>query len=98
MASPAVIEYPDAGAKSNYIFGPIVATIATIACWEATRGLRTTNIPMGLWIMAAPLVLGYQDPFPIMNDMACGSVIIVLALFRGEITKSFGGGWKALWD
>lgn len=98
MASPAFLNYSDAGAKSNYIVGPIVATIATVACWEATRGFRTTNIPLGIWLMLAPIILGYENPFPIMNDMACGSIIIVLALVRGEIKGSYGGGWKTLWD
>lgn len=98
MASPAILGYSDAGAKSNYIIGPVVATIAMIACWEATRGLRTFNIPLGLWLLVAPIILGYPDPFPIMNDMACGSIIIALALVKGKIKGSYGGGWKVLWD
>ena len=98
MGSPAILHYNEAGADSNYIAAPLIATVAMVACWEVTRGLRKVNILFGIWLLSAPLILGYEDPFPIINDMACGSVIIMLASVRGKITGSYGGGWSALWQ
>ncbi|WP_285057416.1 SPW repeat domain-containing protein [Pedobacter ginsengisoli] len=93
-ASPGIFNYKDSGADSNHIIGPVIATIAMVACWETTRGLRKLNIPLGLWVWAAPWILGYQDPFPIINDMACGILVITLAFVRGQIKGKYGEGWK----
>jgi hypothetical protein len=97
MASPGIFNYKSSGADNNHIIGPIIATFALVACWEATRALRKLNIPLGLWVLAAPWILGYQEPFPIINDMACGVIVITLATIRGRISGSYGGGWSVLW-
>ena len=98
MAAPYALSYDDKGSDNCHIFGPLVITFATVACWEATRGIRKFNIPLGLWLIAAPWVLGYNETLPILNDMVCGALVIVLSLFKGKITESFGGGWKVLWQ
>lgn len=97
MASPAMFGYNDSGADSNYIIGPVIATFAMVACWEVTRGLRKCNIPLALWLLAAPWVLGYESLLPMLNDMVCGVIIFSLSMIKGKIKGSYGGGWKALW-
>ncbi len=94
MASPSILNYNDSAADSNHIVAPIIATIATVACWEATRGIGKLNILFGVWMLVAPLIIGYINPYHIINNMACGSVVILLATMRGKIKGHYGEGWN----
>lgn len=98
MAAPAALPYNNAGADSCHITGPLVSTFGIVACWEATRGLRKFNIPLGVWFLAAPWVLGYGETMPVINDMTCGILIIIFSTVKGRIQGRYGGGWKALWQ
>lgn len=98
MAAPYVFNYSASGTDNCHIIGPVVATFAMAACWEATRGVRKFNIPLGLWLLAAPWILGYTGTLPIVNDMACGAMIIVFGMVKGKIEGRYGGGWKAIWQ
>ena len=60
MAAPSVLSYTTTTAEvSDRIVGPVVATFAIVACWQAMRGVRLFNLPLGLWLVAAPWVLDY---------------------------------------
>ena len=99
MASPGVWGFEDRlrnAANNDHIIGPVVATFAIVAIWEATRNVRWANIPLGVWLLAAPWILGYEETMPIINDMAAGVVVIGLSLVKGRITQRFGGGWRSL--
>lgn len=97
MASPGLLAYNESGSNSNYIVGPIVATFAIVACWEATNVVRKFNYPCGAWLIVAPWILGYDNTSTIINDMACGISILILASLSMKIEKSYGGGWTMLW-
>jgi hypothetical protein len=96
-ASPDVFKYKDSGVDSNHILGPVIATIAMVACWEVTRGMRKWNVPLALWLVLAPWILGYDTTLPILNDMICGVIILSLSMVKGKIKGSYGGGWRSLW-
>jgi hypothetical protein len=98
MAAPAVLLYNKAGADSCHIIGPVIATFAIVACWEVTRVVRKVNIPLGLWLLLAPWMLGYTEILPTINDMMCGALIIIFAFVRGEVNGTYGGGWQAIWQ
>lgn len=96
MAAPSVIGYGRPAATSDHIVGPLVATFACIAIWEATRGLRWVNLPLGIWAAIAPLLLGAPSP-GIASGVLCGMLIAWLATRGGAIQHRFDGGWSMLW-
>ena len=99
MASPAIWRFEEAvptAADNDHIIGPVMATFACVAIWEATRNTRWANIPLGAWLLVAPWILGYEQTAPIINDMAVGAAVIAFSLVRGKVTQRFGGGWRSL--
>lgn len=97
MWAPAVLQSSQAAANNDRIVGPVTAATSIVACWEVVRPLRWVNVVAGLWLLAAPWALGYAKTGAMINDCACGLLICCLALVRGKVEKSYGGGWSALW-
>lgn len=97
MAAPSALRYADFTAKNNdHIIGPLIATFAIIAYWEATRVVGKWNIALGIWLLAAPWILSYEDTTAIINDMAAGALVVIFAFVKGRIEQQFGGGWSSL--
>jgi hypothetical protein len=96
MAAPAVLGYSRPASTNDHIVGPLVATFACIAIWEATRSVRWVNLPLGLWLIVAPLALGHPTSGQ-LNSVLCGIAIAGLSCVGGAVTQRFGGGWSALW-
>lgn len=97
-ASPAILGLEDKTISNNaHIIGPVVASFAIIAWWEATRVVRLYNVPLGLWLLLAPWVLGYENPAAIFNDILVGAAIVCFSFIKGNIEGSYGGGWSAIW-
>jgi len=50
------------------------------------------NIGTGIWLIAAPFILGYAaSPAPLWNDIVCGLLIVVLAgIRRSNILRNVG--------
>jgi hypothetical protein len=96
MAAPAALGYGRPASVSDHIIGPLVATFACIAIWEATRAVRWVNFPLGLWAIVAPWALGAPTA-AVINGAACGIAIAALSCFGGRVEQPFGGGWSAVW-
>jgi hypothetical protein len=96
MAAPDVLGYGGIAADHDRIVGPLVATFACVACWEATRPLRWVNLPVGAWMLLAPWLLGFPSTATI-DTMLCGIAVACLSLVRGKLKHRFDGGWAALW-
>ena len=97
MAAPAVLAYGDPAATTDRIFGPVIATFAVIAWWEATRPTRTWNMPLAAWLLLAPWVLGYDAVAATVNSLLVGVLVLGLSFVQGTIEERYGGGWSALW-
>jgi hypothetical protein len=96
MAAPAAIGYEGtAAADVDRILGPIAASIAIIAIFQATRNVRRANFLLAGLLLLAPFALGYPLAAAV-NSVACGLIIGGLSFVRGRITKANGGGWRAL--
>jgi len=96
MAAPAVLNYGRPASTSDHIVGPLIATFACIALWEATRAMRWINLPLGLWVLAAPWLL--DAPLAgRLSSMLTGTAVAGLSCFGGTVRQRFGGGWAALW-
>ena len=99
IASPSLFDYAATTASKNQrVVGPLVVMFATIALWEATRPLRWINLPLGLWLIVSPFVLGLLDRADATAiAIVTGIAIVGLSLVRGPIHERFDGGWSALW-
>ena len=90
MAAPAVLGIAGAAANSSYLAGALVITWAVIAFGEVARPARLLNIPMGLWIAAAPWLLSGATGLSRWVDLFVGGLLIALSLRRGHIKERFG--------
>jgi hypothetical protein len=90
MAAPAVLGIAGSAANSSYLAGALVITWAVIAFGEVARPARLLNIPMGLWIAAAPWLLSGSTGLSRWVDLLVGGLLIALSLRRGHIKERFG--------
>ena len=96
MAAPDVLGYAGLAADHDRVVGPVIATFACVAIWEATRPLRWVNLLIALWMLLAPWMLGFPQAATI-NTMLCGAAAAALSCVRGKPRHRFGGGWRAIW-
>ncbi|HEU4682184.1 MAG TPA: SDR family oxidoreductase [Gemmatimonadales bacterium] len=96
MAVPQLLGYAGPTAVSEYIVGPIIATIGLVAAWEAMREFRWANLPFGFWLSIAPWLLGAPKAV-ILNDLAVGIALLAFAPAGGVVRGRYGGGWSSLW-
>jgi len=99
MAAAAILGYADAKTITNneHILGPVIASFAIISWWEATRVVRLYNVPLGLWMLLAPWVLGFDNTAATVNSMLVGALVTGLSFVKGKIEETYGGGWSAVW-
>ena len=93
MFAPAVLDYPGGG-DERPMFGPIGASIAFVAIWEVVRPLRWGTLPVGCWLVLAPLVLTYGDAAPAVSSVAAGAAMAASSFFGGATESAFAGGWS----
>ena len=96
MFAPAVLGYGAPGAISDRIAGPLIASVAIVAAWEVARPLRHLNLVAALWLVVAPLVLGFGGAAAV-DSVAVGLAVAVLSRWKGQVESDFGGGWSSLW-
>jgi uncharacterized membrane protein len=90
MAAPATLGVSGPAASSNHVAGALVVTWAVIAFGEVARPARLLNIPMGLWIAAAPWLLSGATGISRWADVFVGALLIALSVRRGRINEQFG--------
>ena len=103
-AAPDALGFGRPAATSAWITGPLIASFATIAMWGATRPVRWLNVPLGVWLIIAPLILDHS-PAAAASSVAAGALAAGLSAVRGRVRHLFGNGWtaagkpprKALW-
>lgn len=93
MAAPDVVGATGPLADSDRLVGALVATIAMIALAEVARVSRLLNVGCGLWLLAAPWLLGPASLTGTRNDLLVGGAVILLSLPRGPVRERYGS-----WD
>lgn len=78
-------------ADSDRLVGSLVVTWALIALAEVARPVRFLNVPLGLWLLASPFVLGAGFGPAAWNDALVGLLLIGLSLPRGSVRDVYGG-------
>ena len=97
MAAPAILSYNEAGSNSSHIVGPLSPLLRSFLFGKRPMVYASLTMP-ACWLLLAPWVLGYTNSFSIINDMACGVLVLILASVGMKIKGSYGGGWKMLWQ
>jgi hypothetical protein len=94
MIAPAVLRYGAPMATSDRIAGPLIASIALVAAWEATRAARWANVPLAAWVFVSPVVLGRAEGA--LYHLVAGLAIGILSVPRPRPRHRFAGGWASL--
>jgi hypothetical protein len=96
MSAPGALDLDGAARTNDHIVGPLIVSFAVVALWEVVRGVRLACVPLGLWLLVAPWLFGYDDAGAIASDMTSGAALIVAVALGGRTSGRFGGGWTAL--
>ncbi len=99
MASPGIFGYGGAAAVNDHVVGPIVFASSLAAAWPAVRSLRRVGVPAGLWMLVAPIFIGYPSAggdLPDVVHVFGGLAVAIMAVLGGKTKKSFGGGWSSV--
>lgn len=99
MAAPAVLGYEGGTADNAHrILGPLIASFGTVAVFQATRGARWVNVPLGGAVAAtALLVFLPSEGGPMaVNAVLSGALVAGLSLLGGQVSVKTGGGWRAI--
>jgi hypothetical protein len=95
MASPSILDYDDPARTNDWIVGPLAASLGIIAASKVNRSLRWTLLPLGLWQIVGPWVLGFATT-PTINATLTGLILIACSQLGGQVATRYGGGWRAL--
>lgn len=96
MFSPAAFDYVDTvPGASDRIAGPVAAALSFVAIWSVARALRWAMLPIGLYLIMAPWLLGFPTDAAVSN-LAAGVIFVVTAFVRGGVAERYGGGWISL--
>lgn len=97
MAAPDVMRYEGPERVTDYIIGPLVVSMAIIAMAEVTRSVRWVNVALGLGLMLAPVLMGYEPLHIGARSALIGGVILLLSFIDGPHREQLGGGWPRVW-
>nr|MBA3625665.1 SPW repeat protein [Methylibium sp.] len=76
-----------------HLVGALILTVAVCAMAEVGRLLRFLNVPLGLWLIAAPWVLGGASALAAGASVAIGLAVVALSLPRGTRSAEHYGSW-----
>lgn len=93
MASPPIFDATDTAANSDFLVGPLIAVVAATAMSEVGRAVRYVNVAFGLWLFAAPWLLGGATTGSTVNDIIAGCLLIALSIPRGVVRDRYGA-WQ----
>ncbi|HZD11622.1 MAG TPA: SPW repeat protein [Candidatus Binatia bacterium] len=91
LVAPFILGYSGvaAGLWNDIIVGALVLILAGVRVWKPAhnRWLSWTNVLLGIWLAAAPFILGYSEIAAAMwNDIIVGIAIIVLGAWSAVAT------------
>ena len=93
MFSRVVFVTEGAMANSDHLVGALLITVAVCAMAEVARPLRFISVLLGLWLMAAPWLVGGGAADAAWNDTIVGLLVSGLNLPRGRRSAEHYGAW-----
>ena len=97
MAAPAVLHFKKTISDNAYIVGPLIVTFSIISLSESTRNVRFFNLPLAVWLLAAPWILQYDNHTALLNDYAVAIFTVALSFVKPKRKNHFAGGWPGIW-
>jgi len=94
MFAPAVFGTSGFAADTQHLAGAMLVTTSVIAMAEVVRAGRFLNVPLGLWLVATPLLFGGDTVSSAVNAVICGLSVTALSIPRGRIRDRYGT-WQA---
>ena len=83
-------------ADSDHLVGALIVTVAVSAMAEVGRLLRFINVAFGIWLIAAPWLLGGASGIASGASVLVGLAVIGLSLPRGRRSAEHYGSWDRL--
>lgn len=80
-------------ANSDHLVGALIFTVAVTALAEVGRLLRFINLPLGLWLLAAPWILDGASLPASAISVVIGLAVVALSLPRGARGDEHYGNW-----
>jgi nucleoside-diphosphate-sugar epimerase/uncharacterized membrane protein len=80
-------------ADSDHVVGCLAIAISVTAFAELARAVRLLNVPLGVWLVVAPFVLGGTDVAATAASIFAGIGLVALSLPRGRLGGGHYGGW-----
>lgn len=77
-------------ADSSHLFGALAVVVAVCATAEVVRAARYLNVPLGLWLIAAPFVMSGSNTGATANSVVVGLLVAALSLPRGAVRERYG--------
>ncbi len=93
MCTRLLFDTSGIAADNDHIIGSLVVTFSIMAWGEVARPLRFANIGFGVWLVAAPWVMGGYTGIAATASVLFGIALIWLAFPVGRIASHFGA-----WD
>jgi hypothetical protein len=91
MFVPDVFGSRPPAAHSDHLVGALIVTFATVALADVGRMARFVNVPLGVWVMAAPWLLDGATAGTAWSDAIVGALVILLSVPRGRVVERYGG-------
>lgn len=95
MSAPAFLGTVGRAANVDYLAGALVLTWSVIAFGEVARPVRFCNIPVGLGLIAATLLVSGGTELSRWSDVVTGLAVAGLSVRRGRIESRFGA-WNRM--
>jgi hypothetical protein len=92
MFAPAAfgIGIDQAAADSDHLVGALIIVVSIIAMAEVARPARFLNVPLGLWLIAAPWFLEGAAGLSRWNSALMGVAVVLLSLPLGRLRDHYG--------
>ena len=93
--SPWIVGYSDHdGATANAVFAGLGLALASHFEAALELPIEWINLAVGLWLMAAPFMLGYAAvSIAMVTSVAVGTLVAVLACSAMSLGKELGNWW-----
>ena len=94
MFSPMVIGHDAPLVDTLHLVGSLAVTVSVIAMAEPVRLLRLLDVPLGLWLIAAPWLVAGATTFGTLLSIGGGILLVLFALPQGTRSAERFGGWE----
>jgi hypothetical protein len=86
-------------ADSDHVVGALVVVVAVVALAEVARPLRFLNVPLGVWLLAAPWFLTGGTTPSRCGSAIVGALVLLLSLPLGKLRDHYGSfDASLLWE